>query len=265
MPENEKTNIMVMAGTKDAANIIKNLKSSGNFKILATTTTEYGAEIAKASGADKVLSGQLNEKDLINLLITEEIRVLIDATHPFATAATKNAIKSSENAKIKYIRFERPQEKLDESKLIHKVFSFEEAALKANELTEGRVLHLAGVSTLKHVIEKIDSQRLFARVLPSLDSIQKCLDLGLKQKNIIAMQGTFSKNFNKVLMDEYNISLIITKDSGETGGTPSKINAALELGIHIVLVTRPKISELNNKDVFTSLDEIISFILNLNH
>jgi len=121
--------------------------------------------------------------------------------------------------------------------------------------------HIESVKDIKGIIEKINPSVLFARVLPSLDSIQKCLDLGLKQENIIAMQGTFSKNFNKALMEEYNISLIITKESGETGGTPSKINAALELGINIVLVTRPKISELNNKDIFTDLDEITDFIL----
>ncbi|HML04811.1 MAG TPA: precorrin-6A reductase [Methanobacterium sp.] len=260
----EKINIMVMAGTKDAARIIKKLKSSGTFKILATTTTEYGAKIANKSGADEVLSGMLDENDLTSLIKKSEIEILIDATHPFAAAATKNAIKSSENAKIKYIRFERPEEHIIKSNLIHKVFSFEDAALKVLEITEknDKILHLAGVSTINHVIEKIDSNRIYARVLPSIDSVQKCLDLGLKQENIIAMQGTFSKSFNKSLMEEYDISAIITKESGATGGTASKIDAALELGIHTVLVIRPNISELSDKDVFTSFDEILSFILN---
>lgn len=261
MLQEDKINMMIMAGTKDAANIIMELKSSNNFKILATTTTEYGAAIAKDSGADEVLSGLLDQQDLINLIKKRKIQILIDATHPFATAATKNAINSSEEAKIKYIRFERPEKNIIKSNYIHKVLSFEEAALKANELTEGKILHLAGVSTLKPVIEKIDSKRLFVRVLPSLDSIQKCLDLGLKQENIIAMQGTFSKNFNKRLMEEYEISLIITKESGETSGTPSKINAALELEIDVVLVNRPEITELNDKNVFTNLDKMVRFIL----
>lgn len=263
MAEKGKTNIMVMAGTKDAARIIERLNKTGNFKLLATTTTEYGADIAKSAGADEVLSRKLEEEELTELIKTKKINILVDATHPFAVNATKNAMTASKSAEIKYIRFERPGIDIEENSQIYKVFSFEEAALKANELSEGRILHLAGVSTLKPIIEKINPSVLFARVLPSLDSIQKCLDLGLKQENIIAMQGTFSKNFNKALMEEYNISLIITKESGETGGTTSKINAALELGIDIILVTRPKISELNNKDIFTDLDEITDFILEL--
>jgi precorrin-6A/cobalt-precorrin-6A reductase len=257
----KKTNIMIMAGTKDAANIIKKLKSAGNFKILATTTTEYGADIAKASGADEVLSGMLDLKDLTDLIETRGIEVLIDATHPFATAATKNAIKSSETTEIRYIRFERPEEKIIVSNLIHKVFSFEEAALKARELTNGSIFHLAGVSTLKPVIEKNNSSKVFARVLPSLDSIKKCLNLGLKPENIIAMQGTFSKNFNKAIMEEYGISVILTKESGATGGMPSKIAAALEIGIDTVIVVRPEVEELKNKTIFNNIDDLCSFLI----
>lgn len=256
-------NVMVMAGTKDAARIIKKLSNTGKFNILATTTTQYGADIAKSAGADEVISKGLTTEELIEIIKANKINVLVDATHPFATNATRNAVESSKAAEIKYIRFERPGEYFNEDDLIHEVPSFEEAALKSKELTEGRVLHLAGVSTLEPVIEKIGSSRLFARVLPSVDSIQKCIDMGLNPENIIAMQGTFSKEFNKALMEEYNISLIITKESGKTGGILSKISAALELGIDVVLVTRPIVPELENKDIFTDLDEVINFILNL--
>ncbi len=256
-------NIMVMAGTKDAANIIKRLSSAKKFNILATTTTSYGADIAKAAGADKVISKGLTLEELVEVIKTNDINILIDATHPFAAIATHNAIKSSKITEIKYLRFERPEENFKENHLIHEVSSFEEAALKAEELTKGKVMHLAGVSTLKPVIEKIDSSKLFARILPSVDSIQKCIDIGLKQENIIAMQGVFSKKFNKILFEEYNISLIITKESGETGGTLSKISAAVELGLDVILVTRQKVAELGNKDIFTDLDEIIDFMLKI--
>ncbi len=258
-------NVMVMAGTKDATRIIKRLSDIKKFNILATTTTLYGADIAKSAGADKVISKGLTKEEIIEVIKTNEIDILVDATHPFAAAATKNAVKASEMAKIKYIRFERPKEVLNESSLIHRASSFEEAASKVLELTASHdnVLHLAGVLTLKSILNEVNSSRVFARVLPSPDSIQKCLDFGLKQENIIAMQGVFSKEFNKALMTEYDISAIITKESGETGGTLPKINAALELGIDIILVTPPVVPELGNKKIFTDLDEMISFILNL--
>lgn len=263
MPSVTKTSVMVMAGTKDAALIIKKLKENGNFKVLATTTTQYGADIAKAAGADVVLSGKLDIDGLKDLIKKSNIEVLIDATHPFAASATRNAIKASETLEINYLRFERPNLKIEDSHLIHKVFSFEDAALKALQLTHGRVLHLAGVSTLDTVVKKIDPSKLWVRVLPSVDSVKKCHKLGLKQENIIAMQGTFSKYFNKALMEEFSISTIITKESGEIGGTSSKIEAALDLGLNIIIVMRPKVEEIQNKYIFTDLDEIIDFILKL--
>ena len=255
-------NILIMAGTRDAARIIKKLNNSRNFKILATTTTGYGAKIAKSSGADEVLSGQLDENDLKDIIKERKIDFIIDATHPFAINATKNAIKACEITKIEYIRFERPKEDLNENISIHKVFSFEEAALKILELTEinDNILHLAGASTLSYITKMIDVNRIFARVLPSIDSIQKCLDLGLKQENIIAMQGTFSKDLNKALMKDYDISIILTKESGKTGGTSSKITAALELSIPIVIVLRPEVSELKNKSIFCNISDLCNFL-----
>lgn len=258
--------ILVMAGTRDAAKIIAKIKSYTNFNVVATTTTEYGAAIAKKCGADEVLSGGMDGKDLVNLIRRKKIGILVDATHPFAVAATKNAIQASQITGINYMRFERPEEDIIENDLIHKVFTFKEAALKVSELTKrkDKILHLAGVSTLHYLTAKIHPHHIVARILPSVDSLQKCLDLGLKQENLIAMQGVFSTNFNRALMKEYDISAIITKESGATGGTSSKIEAAMDLGIEIVLVNRPKISELQDMDVLTDLKEIISFILNNN-
>ena len=257
-----KRNVLIMAGTHDAARIIKKLKECGIFNILATTTTSYGAEIAKSYGADETLSGPLDENNLNDLIKEKEIDVLIDATHPFAVIATKNAIKASEIAGIGYIRFERPKEVEIENINIHKVSSFNEASSKILEIagSECNILHLAGVSTLPGIVKNIDVNRIFVRVLPSIDSIQKCLDLGLKQENIIAMQGTFSKDLNKYIMKDYNISIILTKESGETGGTSSKINAAHELGIPIVIVLRPEVLELKNKTVFYNVDDLYNFL-----
>ena len=70
-------------------------------------------------------------------------------------------------------------------------------------------------------------------------SMKKCLEMGIPSENIIAMQGTFSKNFNMALMQEYAPCVVVTKESGETGGTPSKIAAAIEFKIPIIIVKRP--------------------------
>jgi precorrin-6A/cobalt-precorrin-6A reductase len=272
-------NILVMAGTHDAVQIIKmlskNIKSTINdtesfyddkngFWILATTTTDYGAQLAKKAGAHEVIPKARGPDEMVDLIENRKIEVLIDATHPFAAEATRTAIYAAQKADIHYIRFERPYLEIEKSALIHRVDSFDEAGKLALKLSQkqdncdgsGKILHLAGVSTLKSVLKHVDTEKLFVRVLPSILSLEKCLDLGLSGENILAMQGVFSKEFNKSLMKEYGVCVIITKESGETGGVPSKIEAAQDLNVDIVLVSRPKIAELNQKIVVSSLEDL---------
>ena len=260
-----------MAGTKDAIKIIemlfKNNKSSfkGNsneethFNILATTTTTYGGILAKKAGADEVISRPLDADELVNLIQKKDVKILIDATHPFATQATLNAINASKNALIKYIRFERPSINYFNVEGIHLVDSFQKAGQVASAIiknNEKRVLHLAGVSTVKSILENVPLNRLIVRVLPNTTSIGICQDLGISGENMVAMQGIFSKEYNQALMREYDVGVIITKESGETGGVPGKIDAALELGLEVVLISRPKIKELNKNSVVNTIKEV---------
>jgi len=250
--------LMVMAGTSDAAILIKRLKNIKNdIHITATTVTSYGAEIAKSAGADAIICQPLPKDQLTINLIKGKIDILVDATHPFAAEATRNAIKASKETEITYFRLERTPTVLPESPLIHQVASFSQAAYLAQKISNDRVLHLAGVSTLHHLTEFIDTDRIVVRVLPTPYSIKKCLELGLPGENIIAMQGTFSREFNQALMMEYGAEVVVTKDSGEIGGTPSKIEAALELGIPVIIVSRPEVPELKKEKVSSSVDELL--------
>lgn len=254
--------IMVMAGTSDAAELIKQLKNRDkDIQVTATTVTDYGAEIARTVGADQIIAQPLPQDELTTIIKERKINVLADATHPFAAEATRNAIKATKKAGINYFRLERPLTVLPDSPLIHPASDFWEAAQMAKKITEGRVLHLAGVATLHQLTRVIKPDRMVARVLSSAYSVKKCHKLGLSGENIIAMQGTFSKEFNRALMREYGAELVVTKDSGQSGGTPSKIEAALELGIPVIMVRRPPVPELDKEKVFTSVDELVDEIL----
>ncbi len=253
---------MVMAGTSDARKIIKKLSLTDNH-ILATAISANGGELAKNSGAGKVLVGRFDSGKLAEIIRNNEVDVLIDATHPFASDATKNAIKAADTEKIRYIRFDRPTLDIPENKLIHRVNTFREAVEEIVKLGDGRILHLAGVMTLHYLTSRIYPHRIVARVLPATFSIEKCLEAGVPPENIVAMQGTFSKEFNQSLMKEFNISVVVTKESGKSGGTPSKLQAALELGVHIVMVMRPEVKELKGRTVFNSVDDVVKEIKRL--
>jgi len=253
--------VFLMGGTKDSINIIKFLKENYNSSyILTTTTTDYGGKLAKEAGSDNVIDKPLSKSEMLNLLRNyfdeNSFDVFIDATHPYAANATSTAIGASKIVNVPYIRFERPQ--LDYSKYenIYSVDSFEKAGgLIASSFKGKNILHLAGVNTIEKILKsnQIDKKNFFTRILPVKSSIEKCNSFGISGEHIIAMQGIFSKEFNKELMKEFNIQVIITKESGAIGGVISKIVAAHELGIDIILVNRPKIDNLNKNNVVNDL------------
>jgi precorrin-6A/cobalt-precorrin-6A reductase len=256
--------IMVMAGTSDAVCIIGNLANHEDIEIIATTTTRYGGDLAVSAGADEIIVGRLGVQEICDLIIVNKIDLLVDATHPFASEASINAVKAAHTSNIKYIRYERPSITLPDNNNLFEVSSFNEASIKACELMKdnpkSRLLHLAGVTTLIQMTNFIDPKSIVVRVLPIVYSIKKCMSIGILNENIIAMQGCFSKEFNKALMNEYTIDVIVTKESGKTGGTLSKIAAAIELKIPIIIVKRPVISELENERIFNDINDMVNYI-----
>ena len=82
-------------------------------------------------------------------------------------------------------------------------------------------------------------ERCYPRVLPMADSLDRCLKLGFPPKNIICMQGPFSKELNVALLRQYHIKTLVTKDTGGYGGFRAKTEAAREAGCALLVVQRP--------------------------
>jgi len=235
--------ILILAGTKDAREIIKILHDY-NRDILASVVTEYGYEILKGSGVE-LIRDRLNRSEMEDLINERGIKTILDATHPFAREVSENAIKACKNTGIKYIRFER--EKLNynvepmEGNLI-RVKNYQDAALKAKQFN--RILLTIGSKKLDVFVNTIDNwqDRLIARILPDTIFIERARELGFLPANIIAMQGPYTEELNHVLIKDYKINVLVTKASGKTGGLDTKIKAAFNLNIPVILIDRPEMN-----------------------
>ena len=82
--------------------------------------------------------------------------------------------------------------------------------------------------------------RLYARVLPSEESIRLCNEAGIFGKQIIAMHGPFDTALNEALIKQFDISCLVTKQSGVTGGFYEKLEAALNMDIQMFVIGKPK-------------------------
>jgi precorrin-6A/cobalt-precorrin-6A reductase len=187
---------------------------------------------------------------------------LVDASHPFAEEASKNAMKAAFICHIPYIRYERPAWAYDHHPNIQVVSSYEEAAEVA-EQRKGVIMLTTGSKTLavfaKRLLPHADI-RLIARMLPRKDNMEKCVELGIEQKNIVAMQGPFSKELNIALYRHYGVTTLVTKESGTIGSVDEKVEAALELDLDVILISRPQLDYgkpfSNMEDVITELNRL---------
>jgi precorrin-6A/cobalt-precorrin-6A reductase len=158
-----------------------------------------------------------------------------------------------------YIRFERPTTNLEgiDTSNIHYVKSFDEAGkLIADDFNKGNILHFAGANTMADILNHVSVDRFYPRILKVESSIRKCESLNVDPDHIIPMTGAATVEENLELIEKYDASVMITKESGEVGGVIEKIQAANERNVAIVMIQRPKIDELNKNDIVSNLDEL---------
>ena len=251
--------IFLLGGTKDSINIIEFIKKNYDAYILTTTTTEYGAKLAREGGSDDTIARPLPKDEITELILDGKFDVLIDATHPFAEHITQTSATIAKELKIPYIRFERPTtnfEDIDISR-IHFVNSFIEAGkLIDDKFKEGNILHFAGANTMEDVLKYVPTERFYPRILKVPSSLEKCEELKVDPNHIIPMTGAASTDENIELIERYDASVMITKESGEIGGVIDKIEAANEKDIAVIMIQRPKIKEVDKKDMVSNLDEL---------
>ena len=251
--------ILLLGGTKDSTNIIEHIKETHDYHILTTTTTEYGAELARKAGSDEVIARPLPKDEIIEIIKREKFDVLIDATHPFAKHITQTSAGIANELEMPYIRFERPTTNLEnmDTSHIHYADSFDEAGkLIESKFGQGNVLHFAGANTMADIVEHVSVERFYPRILKVKSSIDKCNALNIDPDHIIPMTGAATKEENIDLIVKYDASVMITKESGEIGGVIEKIEAANEKDIAVIMIKRPKIEILNKNDVVNDLDEL---------
>ncbi len=255
-----------MSGTEEGKEIVKRLSDRGE-EVVTTVATDYGQEIYEEIGLGHLcIQGKLDVEGLSLFIRDNDIVTLIDATHPYATQASLNAIKASEENNIKYIRFQRSASVtaqdssgtvLENQAFVHIVNDMDEAVEWCDKSDTKRVLLTTGFSAAEKFAKLKDDKEIFIRILPLAANIEQCVKLGIKQSNILALQGPFSLEFNKVIYNQYKIDVVVTKDSGKTGGVPEKIQAASEAGIDIVIIKR---KEIDYPVKCSSIDEVFCLL-----
>lgn len=231
--------VIVFAGTTEGYEISRFL-SENQLPVLACVATEYGSKSLQENSCLHVQAGRLDEQQMRDLFFREKPELVLDATHPYAAEVTQNIRKACEETGVSYTRILRTGSEQQNAVYVRDA----KEAAEYLEGTEGNVLLTTGSKELAVFTSVSDyNKRLFARVLSLPSVIESCQALGFEGRNLIAMQGPFSKELNQAMLEQYQCKYLVTKDSGKAGGFLEKIQAAEALGVTAVIIGRPLAEE----------------------
>ena len=192
--------------------------------------------------------------------------LVIDATHPYAAQVTANIRRACMDAQKRYIRIVRKStfKSAADSAGVTVLADAQAVTQWANreENIKKKILLTTGSKDLR-IYTAIDSyrDRVWPRILPDMDSLRIATELGYKKSNIICMQGPFSTEMNIAMIKSVGAQVLVTKDTGETGGFDSKLEAALSSGIEAVVIGRPSDQEAMQADSQgMSIEELQGYI-----
>ena len=234
--------VLVFGGTTEGRVLAERLAARAGFDACVSVATALGTEELEgpaACGAVRVVQGRLDEDGIARLAAGFD--ACVDATHPYAVEVSRNVRAACARAGVPVLRVARPGgDAADgvpaDDGCVRVASAAEAAAFLAGE--RGSVLLAVGSKELP-AFAGIDSRRLFARVLPTHEALQACEDLGLPHRNVLALQGPFTRAMNEAMLAQYGVSWLVTKDGGAAGGFAEKMEAARAAGARLVVVGRP--------------------------
>jgi precorrin-6A/cobalt-precorrin-6A reductase len=168
---------------------------------------------------------------LSNYLVSERIDALIDATHPYATVISANAVEAARRSGVPSIALRRPPWiAVSGDRWI--VVSDVGEAVRTIGQTPRRVFVALGRNELAPFGEAPQHYYL----IRSVDPVDP--PLPLPHVGYVTGRGPFSEADDRDLMAEHRIDVVVAKNSGGSA-TYGKIAAARVLGIDVIMLRRP--------------------------
>ena len=168
---------------------------------------------------------------LLAYLQSEGIEVLIDATHPFAEQISRHAAIAAGQAGIPLIHLSRPAWIQDAGDHWIEVPNMAAAATALGTIPKRVFLTIGRLQ-----IGAFEAAPQHFYLIRSIEPIMPAPNLPSHQ--IILTRGRLTQISEEQLLRDYEIEIIVTKNSGGDA-THAKILAARHLGLPVIMVARP--------------------------
>lgn len=246
--------VFIFSGTTEGRTLARWLASKG-VMVHVRVATDYGAEVMESDENIDVKVGSCGGAEGIARVISDNMyKVVVDATHPYATTVSKHIREGCAQAGAEYIRLRREDSDISTDDVVT-VDSVADAVEYLKD-KEGVVLVATGSKELDRYTAIPDyRERVVARVLSTMDSVKRAVELGFEGRNLICAQGPFPEDVNYATLKQIDAKYLVTKDSGTVGGYEEKVRAARRAGVTVVLVRKPDDSGHPYDEVVSMLEQ----------
>jgi len=188
-------------------------------------------------------------KGLADYLIKERIAALIDATHPYASIISANAVAAAKQTKVPFVALQRPpwttvpgDRWIDVADTGEAVAALGDAPRRAFvALGRQEIAPLAQAPQHFYLIRSVDP------VAPPL---------ALPRAAYITGRGPFAEADDRALLHTHEIDVVIAKNSGGQA-TYGKIAAARALGVEVIMLRRPQVADA---PAVATVEEAVAFV-----
>jgi precorrin-6A/cobalt-precorrin-6A reductase len=172
---------------------------------------------------------------LCDFIRGEQITHVIDATHPFAEKISRNAVGACAATRTPLVALERPPwRKVAGDHWIE----VKDLAAAVAALPEQRSNVFLAIG--RQHIAPFAAKPQHAYTLRFVDAPEAALPL--PDARVIVSRGPFTLEGDRALIQSCDIAWLVARNSGGDGAG-AKIEAARELGVPVVMITRPKLPE----------------------
>ena len=186
---------------------------------------------------------------LAGYIKSERITHVIDATHPFAAEMSRNVVEACAATRTPLLALERtPWSRMPDDNWIEVPDLI--AAVVA--LPEQRTNVFLAIG--RQHLAPFAAKPQHAYTLRFVDAPDGALPL--PDAEVIVSRGPFTVESDRALMQSRGVEWLVARNSGGTGAR-AKIDAARELKLPVIMITRP---ELPERPRVESVDEVLAWL-----
>jgi precorrin-6A/cobalt-precorrin-6A reductase len=239
--------ILILGGTTEARKLAERLAGRHDLDV---TLSLAGRTISPARQPVPVRVGGFGgAAGLAGYLLREQIGVLIDATHPYASIISANAAAAARESNVRFVALRRPPWVAVARDRWTEVSNVSEA-VQSLGTSPRRVFVTLGRNELAPFAAAPQHNYL----IRSVDPVDP--PLPLPRVSYVTGRGPFTEAEDRSLMAAHWIDVVVAKNSGGSA-TYGKIAAARAVGVEVIMLRRPPAPEAPS---VATVEEVLAWL-----